>query len=206
MVGTIMRTHATRPFALLLAAGALAISTPAIGGWRLLDEQSTLSFVSVKSGDVAEGHRFEGLSGRIDDDGTVVIEVDLARVDTAIPLRDERMREFLFEVTSFPSARIEAALDPALVSRIRPGEISVIDATISVELHGVRQALDVALLTARTGPDRLLVTSAEAVILDAQDFGLAPGIEKLRELAGLSAISRAVPVNFVLVFELAQRR
>ena len=37
-------------------------------------------------------------------------------------------------------------------------------------------------------------------MLNAADFDLAPGLEKLRNLAGLSAISLSVPVNAVLIF------
>jgi hypothetical protein len=39
------------------------------------------------------------------------------------------------------------------------------------------------------------------VIVNAANLGLADGLEKLREIAGLPSISKAVPVSFVLVFE-----
>ena len=36
--------------------------------------------------------------------------------------------------------------------------------------------------------------------IDVADFGYAPGIEKLREIAGLKSISTEVPVDVKLVF------
>jgi hypothetical protein len=38
------------------------------------------------------------------------------------------------------------------------------------------------------------------LVLNAADFGLAEGLESLRALAGLPAISLAVPVSAVLIF------
>jgi hypothetical protein len=43
-----------------------------------------------------------------------------------------------------------------------------------------------------------LVVSAHPVILNADNYKLAKGIEKLRELASLPSISHAVPVSFYL--------
>ncbi len=49
--------------------------------------------------------------------------------------------------------------------------------------------------------DRLMVVSEQPVVVNARDFGLVPGVEALRKIVGLSSISLAVPVTFVLVFE-----
>jgi len=37
-------------------------------------------------------------------------------------------------------------------------------------------------------------------VIDAAKFGMSDGVEKLRAVAGLAAISNAVPVSFVLTF------
>ena len=47
---------------------------------------------------------------------------------------------------------------------------------------------------------QLRVLSARPVILNVGDFGLEKGVEALREIAGLSAISTAIPVSVQLVF------
>jgi len=43
-----------------------------------------------------------------------------------------------------------------------------------------------------------VVSSLAPVIVQANEFGLVAGVEKLKELAGLPSISLAVPVSFVL--------
>jgi hypothetical protein len=44
------------------------------------------------------------------------------------------------------------------------------------------------------------VVTLAPLVLNAEDFGLAAGIEALRQLAGLKNISLAVPVSAVLIF------
>ena len=46
----------------------------------------------------------------------------------------------------------------------------------------------------------LLVSSRLPVIVNASDFALIEGIERLRAVAGLPSISPAVPVSFTLRF------
>lgn len=42
------------------------------------------------------------------------------------------------------------------------------------------------------------MNSFQPIIVNANEFDLVAGIDKLREIAGLSSISQAVPVSFVL--------
>ena len=75
---------------------------------------------------------------------------------------------------------------------------------IGLILFGERAYLQVPLTLdlqlIRLGDDRILVNSAVPVIVNAAEYDLAAGVEKLREVAGLPAISNAVPVTFSLVF------
>ncbi|OQX14641.1 MAG: hypothetical protein BWK73_09005 [Thiothrix lacustris] len=44
------------------------------------------------------------------------------------------------------------------------------------------------------------VTTVAPIVLNAADFDLAAGLTALREIAGLTSISNAVPVTFFLSF------
>jgi hypothetical protein len=55
-------------------------------------------------------------------------------------------------------------------------------------------------LITRTSESGLLVVSKQPVVISAAQFGLAEGVDSLREIAGLPSISVAVPVSFVLSF------
>lgn len=179
----------------------LALAPFASAAWDLNGELSSLSFASVKAGNVGEVHRFRSLSGSVNDDGAVSVAIDLASVDTLIPIRDERMRELLFEVVQFPSASVTASVSVADVLGAPLG--SVVPAAVEgvLRLRDSELPLTMQLSIARLTEDRIVVSSAQPVMLNAASLGLVAGIEKLREIAGLPSISNAVPVSFVLVFD-----
>jgi len=186
-----------RVFALLLLA---SLSLSAQADWQLKAEDSALYFVSIKKGSVAETHQFKTLNGRVDKDGELELVIDLASVDTAIEIRDQRMREHLFDTGQYAQATLTAELDASDYQGLKPGESVRIEPGLNLSLHGVSQALDTSLTVTKTADGSLLVTTRKPVIVNAGDFALLEGVEKLRELAGLPSIAQAVPVTVELVF------
>lgn len=189
------------PLILLLA---LAGAGPALASWSLVNDESHLSFVSIKAGDVAEVHRFTEVSGEMMDDGRFSMVIQLASVDTMIPIRDERMRELLFETVTYPTAQASAVIDMDGISALQAGATTRVVGEVMLDLHGEQVPVTAELTIARLGDSRLLVTSSKPVVVNAANVDLAEGVEALREIAGLPSISKAVPVSFVLVFEADQ--
>jgi dihydrodipicolinate synthase/N-acetylneuraminate lyase len=60
------------------------------------------------------------------------------------------------------------------------------------------QLLSLDVLVTKLAANKILVVSAHPVIIKADEFALAKGVEALREVAGLPMISYAVPVSFYL--------
>ena len=176
-------------------------STSAWADWTLDGEQSSLSFVSTKAMNVAEAHKFTRLSGGVDSNGQVSISINLASVDTGIELRDDRMREMLFNTEQFASAEVAAKIDAAMIAELKAGQS--LDMTVEgvLEMHGEMRPLLMEVVIARSGASRMLVMSKKPVVINAPEFNLADGVEALREIAGLPSISLAVPVSFVLSFD-----
>lgn len=174
--------------------------SPAWADWTLKNDQSQLSFISIKKGDIAEVHRFDRLEGSVDKKGNVKLVIELASVDTAIPIRDERMREMLFDTKVFPRATLSGTVDANQVSKLKVGDMMVNTIQGQLSMHGKSSPVNAELVVARLAADTLLIASRKPVVLQAGDFDLLAGVEKLREVAGLSSISNAVPVNFVLTF------
>ncbi|MEE4297800.1 MAG: YceI family protein [Pseudomonadales bacterium] len=179
--------------ALVMAGGSAAAD------WRLVAEDSSLGFVSVKNARIAEGHQFTALSGSVDEEGAELV-IELASVDTLIPIRDERMRELLFEVARFPTAIFRTAIDPASFEDLAVGESRRMDVSGELALHGERQPLTATLLVTRTASDRVSVASTRPVVISADAFALGGGVARLREVAGLDSITPMVPVSFALSF------
>ena len=179
---------------LLLAAGA------ARAQWELDNDKSTVNFVSIKNDRVAEIHSFTSLVGYIGADGKVQLGIDLDSVETLIPIRNERMRELLFDTAKFPAANISAQVDPVILAAAADGGVVTAELPITLSLHGIEQTLTAPVVVVGEGDNRLRVLTSRPVIVNAVDFGLDSGITALREIAGLKAISVAVPVTLQLVF------
>ena len=83
--------------------------------WTLDNNASQLNFVSIKAGNVAEGHTFEEMQGHISTSGAVELSIVLDSVNTAIDIRNERMREHLFDTAKHARAGVKATIDPSLI-------------------------------------------------------------------------------------------
>ncbi|MEE3183512.1 MAG: YceI family protein [Pseudomonadota bacterium] len=170
--------------------------------WVLDNESSHLSFVTVKAGDLAEAHRFRRLSGEVSIDGAAAIVIDLASVDTLIPIRDERMREHLFRTIQFPKATVSLQFDPEQITSIAEGSSGTLSLDGELTMMNYRIPVRTDALVVRLTPTEVLVVSRKPVVVHAASLRLVEGIEKLREIARLPSISKAVTVNFALSFVL----
>lgn len=196
--------------ALLLAAPAMAHHAPghgdgttgtSSGAWTVVGEASRLTVVSVKNNAVAEVHRFTGISGSVGADGSAQLRIALDSVDSGIPVRDQRLRELLFDTAKFPEAHARLRLDPAPVRELAVGASLELSAPVALELRGVPREVAATLRITRLANDHWLVVTEQPVVVDAVAFGLNDGIAALREVAGLHDIATALPVSLVLVLD-----
>jgi polyisoprenoid-binding protein YceI len=186
-----------------LTAAALALGIaagPAAAGWTLDPARSHLAYVSIKAKDVGEVNTFKEMAGTITDEGQVTVSMFLDSVETLVPIRNERMREFLFQTTDYKEATLTAKVEPAVIAGMQPGQVSTITAEGNLSLHGQVQPMIVEMQAAKLDNGTVMVASTKPLIVDAAKFGLTDGVEKLREIAGLESISHAVPVTFVMTF------
>ncbi|WDE11618.1 YceI family protein [Thalassomonas haliotis] len=190
---------------ILLLSLLVSLTTfPAFSAWLLDNQFSKLSFVTIKKGDIAENHHFARLAGKVNKSGKVNFTVDLTSVDTKIAIRDDRMKQFLFNTDKFPKANFKAKLDMQKIDKLASGKTLLMPLTGSISLHGQKQEVSTQVLVAKLSKDKFVVSSMQPVLINAKNYDLVAGVAKLRELAGLPSISNAVPVSFVLSFNQAQ--
>lgn len=191
----------TKMTAVVLGLSLSSMSAYAID-WVIDTHDSQLNFISIKKGNIAETHQFNQLNGRYDSQGQFTLDIDLASVDTKIPVRDDRMKNYLFEVNTFSTANISAMIDTDLVDAIAEGASQRLTIDAKLDLHGVIKPLTLDVIVTRLVGAKLSIVSSQPVIINADDFALSPGINKLMELASLPSISQAVPVSFYLTLKL----
>ncbi|WP_179957684.1 YceI family protein [Exilibacterium tricleocarpae] len=178
----------------------VATAGTAAADWQLDPSQSALYFASVKSDTIGEIHAFKTISGTMTKDGQVELLIDLASVETSIPIRNSRMKDMLFEVAKFPQARVSAKVDYPRFNQLGAGESLTQALSIDLELHDRRQTLQTEVQAVKLAGDRILVTAVRPILLNTGDFGLTEGVEKLRAIVQLPSISPMVPITINLVF------
>ncbi len=184
----------------ILAACAALAASPALA-WTLDSSTSAISYVTMKNGDTAEANLFTAMSGEVSEDGLASLEIYLASVETFIEIRNERVRDVLFQVSDHPMAKILAGIDLAALDTLEAGETTETAFEVSVVTHGMTATYDANAYVTRASENRVVVSSKLPLIVHASDFGYTEGIARLQELAGLDSIQDVVPVTFNLTFE-----
>jgi len=191
----------TALFVCACSSGSDGVSAEVPENWSLVAGDSRISFASIKAGEVIETHYFPELSGSIDAGGQAVLEIDLNAVETKVDIRNERMREMFFETATYPTATLTTTIDPSKYADLAIGERRPGMVAATLALHGQSAEIEAPVFVTRIAADRISVESAEPVVVFVDDYGLGEGLEMLREVAGLDAITAQSPVTFTLVFE-----
>ncbi|MEW9797742.1 YceI family protein [Alteromonas sp. CYL-A6] len=184
---------------LTTAVLSLGATFPAAADWMLNDDASALHFMTTKNAQVSEVHQFHSLSGSVTDDGALTVSVDLASVDTAIDIRNTRMKEMLFQVADFPHATFTASL-PESMTALESGdtETGTVDGTLT--LHGEAVPVSFQVRASKLNDTTMVVSTVAPTLIKAKSFGLSDGVMALQNIAGLNSITTTVPLTFSVVF------
>lgn len=182
-----------------LFLGLLSMSAQA--DWELNNADSSLYYVTSKAAAISELNYFANLSGNISDGGNAILEIDLSSVETAIDIRNQRVKDILFETEQFPTATINIDVDMAALSNLAAGSSSLANYDYNLSMHGINANLNASLRLTKLSNGRIEIQPAQPIIIGAALFGLAEGVEALREIAGLPSINPNVIVDFSVIYE-----
>ena len=166
--------------------------------WQLDPAASDLHFMSIKATHVGEVHSFDTLSGKVDEKGEANLTINLASVATKIPIRDQRMRDMLFEVDRYPTATVTAQIETGPLVSMLPGSELDIELEGNLQFKGQTNPLMTRVKVAKLNDQKVTVRTIAPVVLSAGQLRVTEGLEKLREIAGLPNISFTIPVTFNL--------
>ena len=178
----------------------LALPSIVLSDWELDNDDSHLNFVSFKAIDFAEKHSFKEISGSIDKNGKANLGINLESLETLIPIRNERMRNLLFETQIFPTAKFYLQVDLDKYLNLSIGDFRNKEVKGRLLLKNKDIETRVKFKVTRLAKDIFVVSSTEPLILNIENLGLTEGVESLRVVAGLPSISKSVPVSFFIKF------
>jgi len=185
------------------AIAAAALMTGAMGAqaaWELDGTASSFYYVTSKASAVSEINSFTGLSGAITDAGAASLSINLGSVATGIDIRDERMRDIVFQVAQHVEATVSVPVDASALTALAVGDSMTGTYTATVSLHGINQEMSAELKVVKLGEDSIQVSTVRPLIVGAGAFGLIEEVEQLRTIANLTSINPNIVVNFTLVY------
>ena len=191
--------------ALLLNITTLVLLSGVAGNiqasWTLQPSSSHIHFLSIKATHIGEVHSFTKFKGSVQDNGLARIQIDLSSVDTLIPIRNERMRNLLFAINEHPTATINTKISIAEFKDIKIGSEVGTQIEAGLEFKGTNNQVIADIIVSRQNESTFTIQSRSPLLLSATDLGIIEGIEKLREIAGLTNISFSIPASFRLTFK-----
>ncbi len=176
-------------------------SSVAAVGWTLNATDSYLNFATTKNTHNLEVHNFTSISGDINASGVATLAIDLNTVNTGIALRDQRMRDLLFETAVNPTATVTVNAPATLISGLAVGQATQTDITATLNLHGVTANITTKVSVQKLTATRVVVQSLPPVLVKAETYNLTNGVEALRAAVGIASINASVPVDFALVYD-----
>ena len=182
----------------LVFATATVLPQLSVADWQVDPAGSYVGFASVKNDLIAENHSFTAVSGSISEGGEARIEIDLASVETLIPIRNERMQAMLFNTTEYPLATVTSEIPVAQLTSMTVGDNMTLNIDLAIDLHGMAASKTVPVKIVRSGEGAYDISNLGPIIVHASQFALSDGIEALRKIAGLQSIDLMVPVTFDL--------
>ena len=189
----------------MLGAAAIFVasslfSSAALADWTLDAGNSNISYGTVKNDMIGESNTFKTISGYLNNNGQINIDIDLASIDTLIEIRDGRMRDIVFKVSENATAKLRGDINLKDHDNQEIGTSRVIETTFSIAYVGQNIDHDVQLLVTRLAENKVMVTPHGVMFIDADDYDLLDAIEILRNLAGLDTIASVISMGFYLSF------
>ena len=183
----------------VLTAALIAFASQAgAASWQA--DNADIDFLSIKVNQkkrsVTEESNFTASTARLEADGSFTLNVDLKSVKTSVDLRDERLRDWVFEVAQFPKAEISGKIDMNAISSLKTGDSLQLKQPLTLDLHGSKQDIEAELTLKRGADNSISVATAQPVVVDAKKLGMSGGVAKLVEVMGLASINEQIPVTF----------
>ncbi|MFQ3251199.1 MAG: polyisoprenoid-binding protein YceI [Glaciecola sp.] len=184
----------------VFATFAIVLSSFSSHAALTLDKsKSSINFISTKNQHISEQHSFDNFSGQISDNGELVITIDIASLNTNIPIRNERMQKMLFDMANFSTAKFTAMI-PSDLSELSAGEMKRTTVSGDMMIAGKTATVSFEIILTGLNNGSINATTVRSTILNASDFDLDEGIAALQKVAMLQSISKTVPLSFSATF------
>lgn len=182
----------------ILSAVLLSSSWAQAAQW--VSNDNAITFLTTKvnqeNASITEQSSFQNSQARLDESGNFILEIDLNSVQTNVEIRDERLRDWVFQTDKFAQAKVSATLDVKALEQLAVGEVLKLQQPLVLDVHGEQVNLQADLAIQKVAEDKLMVSTLSPVIVDTSAVNMKDGVAELVKVMALSSIVQQVPVSF----------
>lgn len=183
---------------MILSAVLLSSSWAQAAQW--VSNDNAITFLTTKvnqeNASITEQSSFQNSQARLDESGNFILEIDLNSVQTNVEIRDERLRDWVFQTDKFAQAKVSATLDVKALEQLAVGEVLKLQQPLVLDVHGEQVDLQADLAIQKVAEDKLMVSTLSPVIVDTSALDMKDGVAELVKVMALSSIVQQVPVSF----------
>jgi len=121
-------------------------------------------------------------------------------MDTLIPIRNERIWQYVLQAEQFASITVSAPLQQDALAKLAIRDSMLLELPLAVTIAKETVTLNAKLRVTKLSANTLQAVTASPLMLNTNSFKLTAGVAKLQELAGLKSIEPLVPVSFNVRF------
>ena len=103
-------------------------------------DNNHISFLSIKvnqqKNSITEQSAFTSSKAMLDKDGMFTLTIDLNSVKTNIDIRDQRLKDWVFETAQFGTATVSGKVDADAVNKLAVGETLKLEQPLELDIHG----------------------------------------------------------------------
>jgi polyisoprenoid-binding protein YceI len=105
----------------------------------------------------------------------------------------------LWNVKATPQATFTAQLPAEALKSVGNNAVQNLELNGQLRMGGQTKPVAANVRVSKLANDQLLVVTRNPILINANDYGLRPGVEALREVMGLNFLAGSAPVSFTLV-------
>ncbi|WP_163833641.1 YceI family protein [Spartinivicinus ruber] len=187
---------------LLLGALLTAAVSQVQAAWLVQSENSKVNFITEKiftnDKSVKETQLISGVAGEVDNQKQAEIKIDLATIDTKIPVRNDRIKKWVLDITNYRYATVKADLSAINEQKIAVGDSKQMAVDGSLTIREATLPIQLFVKVTKNSATHYSVVSYKDTSININQYGGEDGIQKMTQVMGLKSINPVVSVKWEL--------
>ncbi|MDE1460902.1 YceI family protein [Spartinivicinus poritis] len=190
---------------ILITTLAASTALPVQAAWQVQSEHSKVNFVTEKiftnGKSVKETQLISGVSGQVNDQKQAEIKIDLATIDTKIPIRNDRIKQWVLDTTNYRYATVKADLSGIDEQKLTVGAAKQMEVDGQLTIRETTLPIKLFVKVTKNAAADYLVESYQDTSININQYGGEAGVQQMTKVMGLKSITSVVPVKWALTLK-----